>query len=107
MKTARDVVIMCRSIRNDVQIKVRQPLEKVIVITKGNRQRKAIEFFKDLILEEVNVNQLEFIDDESKLLEKKVRPVFKKLGPKFGSNVNKVADIITNFSEEEPDCESM
>ncbi|MEJ2627534.1 MAG: isoleucine--tRNA ligase, partial [bacterium] len=101
MKTARDVVIMCRSIRNDVQIKVRQPLDKVIVITKGNRQREAIEFFKGLILEEVNVNQLEFIEDESKLLEKKVRPVFKKLGPKFGSNVNKVADIITNFSEEE------
>ncbi|MFO7892024.1 MAG: isoleucine--tRNA ligase [bacterium] len=101
MKTARDVVIMCRSVRNDVQIKVRQPLDKVTIVTQGKRQRKAVKFFEDLILEEINVNKLEFTDDVSELIEKKARPVFKKLGPKFGSNVNQVADIITNFSEEE------
>jgi len=103
MKTTRDVVIMCRSVRNDAKIKIRQPLEKVTIVSKGQRQEKAIEFFKDLILEEVNVNKLEFIDDVSELIETRIRPVFKKLGPKFGSNVNKVAEIITNFSEEEVD----
>ena len=101
MQTARDVVSMCHSLRNDAQIKVRQPLEKVIVFTKGKRQLRAIEYFEDLILEEINVNKLEFINDISKLLKKKARPVFKNLGPKFGSDVNKVADIITHFSAEE------
>jgi len=103
MKTAREVVTMCRSLRNDAQIKVRQPLEKVIIVAQGKRQLQAIEYFKDLILEEINVHDLEFINDVSELLKKKVRPVFKNLGPKFGSNVNKVADIITHFSNEEID----
>lgn len=101
MKTARDVVILCRSVRNDVQIKVRQPLDKVTVVAKGKRQKKAVEFFENLILEEINVNRLEFSNDTSELIVKKARPVFKKLGPKFGSQVNKVAEIISNFSDEE------
>lgn len=101
MKIARDTVIMCRSARNEAKIKVRQPLEKVVIVPSGKKMKKAIEFYKDMILEEINVGRLEFREDESTILQKKVRPVFKNLGPKFGSNVNRAADIIRNFSEDE------
>ena len=103
MKTARDVVSLCRTARNNAQIKVRQPLEKAIVWISDSGKRSAIATLNRLIVEEINVRKLEFTDDASTMMEKHARPVFKKLGPKFGTHVNRVSEIIKNFSGEEVD----
>lgn len=101
MKAARELVSLCHSARNEAGYRIRQPLERVIVVTQSSKRREAIQALKQLILEEVNVRHIEFVDDASRLMEKKAEPVFRKLGPKFGAQVNKVADIIRGFSPKE------
>lgn len=98
MRMARDIVTLCRSARNKASIKVRQPLERLIIVISGQRQREAIQMLEHLITDEVNVRCLEFVEESSQLMEKKVTPVFKSLGPKFGSQVNQVAEIIRGFN---------
>lgn len=104
MKIARDVVTLCRSARNEACLKVRQPLERAIVITSGHRSRDAIQVLEYLIKDEINVRRLDFAEDTYQILEKRARPVFKSLGPKFGSQVNQVAEIIRGFTPDEIDC---
>jgi isoleucyl-tRNA synthetase len=101
MQTARDVVSLCRTARNDAQIKVRQPLENAVVAIPDAEARKAVSSLEKLILEEINVRKLEPVEDTSLILEKHAKPLFKKLGPKFGSQVNQVSEIIRNFSAED------
>ena len=101
MRAARDVVTLCRSARNEAGIRVRQPLERAVVVTTGKRRREAIQALERLIVEEVNVRRLEFVEDASKIMQKKALPVFKGLGPKFGSHVNQAVDVIRGFGAEE------
>ncbi|MFC1569771.1 DUF5915 domain-containing protein [bacterium] len=101
MNAARDVVQLCRAARNEASIKVRQPLQKAMVVVSSERMKEGIQAFEDLILEEINVHELDFIDDASELMDKHAKPMFKKLGPKFGSHVNQVAEIIAGFGAEE------
>ena len=101
MEAARTVVSLSHSARNDAKIKVRQPLAKIIVIPTDAKQKSAIEKMADIIIEEINVRSIEFAENVDVLLTKKANPNFKKLGPIFGSHVNKAADIIRNFSSEE------
>ena len=101
MALAREVVSLCRSARNEAGIKVRQPLKRSIVVVSGKRQREAIQKLESLITNEVNIRELEFADDATQILEKKALPVFKNLGPKFGSHVNQAADIIRRFTPDE------
>lgn len=101
MRLARTVVTLCRAARNEAGIKVRQPLERAIVAVGGEKTRRSIQAFETLILEEINVNRLEFTQDASHLYRKEAKPVFRNLGPKFGSQVNRVSEIIRQFSQEE------
>jgi len=103
MRMAREVVSLCRSARNEAGLRVRQPLERVIIVISGQRRQDAVGQLEKLILEEINVHNIEFEDDLSQLLEKKATPVFKSLGPKFGAQVNQVAEIIRGFSLSEID----
>jgi isoleucyl-tRNA synthetase len=101
MRAARDVVSLCLAARNESGIKVRQPLERAVVQTSEPVIREAVRKFETLIMEEVNVKSLEVTDDASRLLAKQAKPVFKALGPKFGSKVNQAAERIKSFSSEE------
>jgi len=101
MQLARDAVSLCRSARNEAGIKVRQPLARAILLLQNPEDRAALESFEAMIREEVNVHALVFSDDPSEVQEKEANPVFRNLGPKFGSRVNQVADIIRGFSQEE------
>ena len=101
MHIARSIVSLCRAARNEAGIKVRQPLAKTLVVVNGKRQREALQTHESMILEEVNVHALELVDDSGQLLVKRAKPIFKQLGPKFGSHVNQAADIIRNFSPDE------
>lgn len=101
MEAVRTVVSLSHSARNDAKIKVRQPLEKIIVIPSGESQKEAILKMASIIKEEINVRHIEFAENAKVLLTKSATPNFKKLGPIFGSHVNQAAEIIRKFTDEE------
>jgi len=98
MEDAREVVSLCRSARNEAGIKVRQPLEKAVIVGPDSKRIEAVQAFEPLLREEVNIRHFVFQSDSSGLSEKQAKPIFKKLGPKFGAHVNQVAEIIAGFS---------
>ena len=101
MSLAREVVSLCHSARNEAGIRVRQPLERVLVAASDKKRKTHIEALSHVIRDEINVRHLEFVHDVSELMVKKARPVFRTLGPKFGNQVNQVAEIIRGFSEDQ------
>ncbi|MCJ7813675.1 DUF5915 domain-containing protein, partial [bacterium] len=98
MRRTREVVTLCRAARNEVGIRIRQPLERAIVISSDERSRETIRELSSLVIEEVNVRKIEFENDISKFMKKQAQPVFKTLGPIFGSQVNQVAEIIRRLT---------
>jgi isoleucyl-tRNA synthetase len=101
MDLVRRVVFLGRSLRNNAAIKVRQPLSEIIIVDQNNRKKKLIDGMEHLILDELNVKDISYVESEDELLQKRAEPVFKTLGPKFGKMVNKAAEAIRNFSDEE------
>ena len=88
MNYARDISSLALSIRKRNQIKVRQPLSKLIVPVKSILEKKSIEGVSKLICAEINVKKIEFIDDSSGIIVKYVKPNLKILGPKYGKDIN-------------------
>ena len=82
-------------------IKVRQPLQRVMIPVLDEQQRKEIAAVADLIKSEVNVKELELIDDASGILVKSIKPNFKVLGPRFGKDMKEVSRKINEFSAED------
>ncbi|MBN1780484.1 isoleucine--tRNA ligase [bacterium] len=101
MNAARDIVQLCRAARNEAGIKVRQPLAKALIVLSDQTLEQGIRSFQTMILDEINVHEIEFVQDSSRLTSKKAKPVFKNLGPKFGSHVNQIAEIIREFGNDE------
>lgn len=101
MNIAQVITSMVLSLRRKVNIKVRQPLSTLMVPVLDDNQRQAIESMSDLILSEVNVKTFKFVDNEAGVLVKRVKPDFKKLGPKFGKTMKLVAAAITSMSQQE------
>lgn len=89
------------ALRRKVNLKVRQPLMKIMIPVADDEQRKNIEAVKALILSEVNVKELEFVDSANGMLVKRVKPDFKKLGPKYGKIMKPLAASIQGMSQEE------
>jgi isoleucyl-tRNA synthetase len=100
MRIAQQVVRLARSLRNDAKIKVRQPLQEVIVASPGKSVRESVTKMTHLIKEEINVRSLLTVEKTSDIVTKKVRPIFKQLGPRVGKLMKKVADIIENMNED-------
>jgi isoleucyl-tRNA synthetase len=82
-------------------IKVRQPLQKVMIPVLDENQRAEIEAVSDLIKAEVNVKEVELLDDASGILVKQIKPNFKALGPRFGKDMGLISKEIQNFSQEQ------
>ena len=101
MKMAQDVTSMVLALRRKVNIKVRQPLQCIMVPVVDDEQRAHIEAVKKLIMNEVNVKEIRFVDGAAGVLVKKVKCDFKKLGPKFGKQMKAVANAVANLSQEE------
>lgn len=99
MKLAQDITSMVLSLRRKVNIKVRQPLQTIMIPVVDDNQRKAIEAMSDLILGEVNVKSIKFVDNEAGVLVKRVKPDFKKLGPKYGKIMKQLAKAIQEMSQ--------
>lgn len=94
MRMAQTVTSLVLSLRRKANLKVRQPLQRIMVPASDATLAEDVLAMKDLILSEVNVKELELISDDNGMLVKRVKPDFKKLGPKFGKNMKQVAAAI-------------
>ncbi len=101
MEKAQRIVSLVRAIRNKSNIKVRQPLKRVIVPIANERDRKAVSLVEQIILDEINVKKIEYVDDDAEIVRKTAKPNFKTLGPKFGKSVQAIAGAIRNFGPKE------
>jgi len=101
MDIAQKVSSMILGLRRKVSIKVRQPLAKIMVPVPDSAFRSKFEAVKDLILAEVNVKEVEYIDDTSSVLVRKIKPNFKTLGPKYGKLMKDISNAIAAFSAQE------
>lgn len=101
MQMAQDVTSMVLALRRKVNIKVRQPLQCIMIPVVDEDQKRHIEAVKDLIMSEVNVKEIQFVEGASGVLVKKVKCDFKKLGPKFGKQMKAVAAAVACMSQED------
>lgn len=97
-QTASSIVL---SLRRKVNLKVRQPLTKLMIPVVNETDRNNIEAVKDLILSEVNVKDIEFVDSANDMLVKRVKPDFKKLGPKYGKFMKQLSARIQEMEQAE------
>ena len=101
MQRAQRIVSLVLSIRKKEKIKVRQPLQRVLIPALDRNERQAIEEVSDLIAAEVNVKTIEILDDTSSILVKEIKPNFKTLGPRFGKEMKAVSEAIIGFGEKQ------
>jgi isoleucyl-tRNA synthetase len=101
MERAERIVMLVRAMRMKANLKVRQPLRQLILPVPEGPQRESIRAMQEIILEEINVKELTFVSDDSGLVQKKAKPNFKTLGPKFGKSVQLVAARIKEMSIQE------
>ena len=99
MELAQKISSMVLSLRKKVNIRVRQPLNKILLPVMTNHFREKVESVEDLILAEVNVKNIEYITDTSGLLIKKIKPNFRVLGKKAGSMMKELRQLINNFDQ--------
>nr|WP_246440137.1 DUF5915 domain-containing protein [Rhabdobacter roseus] len=99
MQLAQNISSLVHSLRKGHKIKVRQPLSKVLIPVLSEKTRRHIEQVVPIILTEVNLKTVEFVDDDSGILKKKIKPNFKALGPKFGPRMKEVAAAISTMTE--------
>ncbi|UOK43042.1 MULTISPECIES: isoleucine--tRNA ligase [Flavobacterium] len=100
MQKAQTVSSLVLSLRKKEMIKVRQPLQKVMIPVLDENQRAEIEAVSDLIKAEVNVKEVELLDDASGILVKQIKPNFKALGPRFGKDMGLISKEIQNLNQE-------
>ena len=101
MSKARTIASLALSLRKKEQIKVRQPLQKIMVPVRNAAEREAIELVADLIQSEINVKSIELLDDASDILVKEIKPNFKALGPRFGKNMRAAVGVINTLNDEQ------
>ncbi|MEK6756809.1 MAG: isoleucine--tRNA ligase [Bacteroidota bacterium] len=103
MERAIKIVGLVRAMRMKSNLKVRQPLKKIILPIASEHDRAEVKRMEEMILEEINVKQIEYVTDESGIVRKKARPNFRSLGQKFGKKVQPVAARIREFTAREID----
>ena len=101
MQKAQTISSLVLSLRKREMIKVRQPLQKIIIPVLDEKQRSEIGLIEDLIKAEVNVKEVELLDDASDILVKQIKPNFKALGPRFGKEMGLVSKTIQAFDQEQ------
>jgi len=101
MESAQTISSLVLSLRAKEKIKVRQPLQKIMIPVDSVAQKEAILAVVDLIKNEVNIKEIQILDDASGILIKQIKPNFKTLGPKFGKDMRFVAAEIQKFNQED------
>ncbi len=98
MERAMKISSLVRAMRMKANLKVRQPLRKIIVPVSGEKEKDLIRQVQDAILEEINVKQIEYVTEDSGVVKRKAKPNFKTLGPKFGKSVQDIAARIRSMN---------
>ena len=98
---ARNITSLALSLRKKEQIKVRQPLQTLMIAVNGPEEKSEIEKIQEQIRSEINVKTIKLIDDDSNILVKEIKPNFKVLGPRFGKEMGVVVGKINAFGEDE------
>lgn len=101
MQLAQDISSLVLSLRKRENLKVRQPLQRILVPVTYPEMQRHIEQVADLILSEVNVKTIEFITDTTGMVTKKIKPNFKTLGPKYGQQMKAIAAAVATFSQQD------
>ena len=101
MTIAQKVSSMVLGLRRKVNIKVRQPLNRIMVPVSDEAFREKFEAVRPLILSEINVKEVEYISDDAAVLVKKIKPDFKKLGPRYGKMMKQLSQAIAAMTQEE------
>jgi isoleucyl-tRNA synthetase len=101
MDIAQKISSMILGLRRKVSIRVRQPLAKAMIPVPDKSFKEKFEAVKDLVLSEVNVKEVEYIDDTSSILVKKIKPNFKTLGPRYGKLMKDLGNAIAGLSQKE------
>ena len=101
MRLAQDLTSMVFSLRKKENLRVRQPLQKMMVPVINDKVKSQIEAVKELVLSEVNVKELQFLTSDSGILVKKVKPNFKTLGPKYGQMMKDISLAISQFNPQD------
>ena len=101
MAIAQKVSSMVLSLRKKENIKVRQPLQKIMVPILDDKFKRQLEDVEDLILSETNVKELEYLFDTAGVLVKSIKPNFKTLGPKYGKIMKQIAAVVNQFGADE------
>ncbi|HEY6191310.1 MAG TPA: isoleucine--tRNA ligase [Bacteroidota bacterium] len=98
---AQTIVSLVRAIRNKSNLKVRQPLKRVILPIANEQDREAVSRVEGMILEEINVKEIEYVSDDSAIVHKSAKPNFRVLGPKYGKSVQEVAGAIRKLGSDQ------
>ena len=101
MSLAQRTSSMVLALRRKVNIKVRQPLQKIIIPVLDKNMAKHIEAVRQLIMGEVNVKDIELISDTTGIITKRIKPNFKTLGPKYGKYMKQIAALVATFTQEQ------
>jgi isoleucyl-tRNA synthetase len=101
MQKAQTISSLVLSIRQKEKIKVRQPLQKIMIPVLDEEQRSEIEAVADLIKTEVNVKEIKLLDDASGILVKRIKPNFKVLGPRFGKDMKLISAAVSNLDQKD------
>ncbi|HFB61529.1 MAG TPA: isoleucine--tRNA ligase, partial [Bacteroidetes bacterium] len=99
MELAQKISSMILSLRKKTNIRVRQPLNKVLIPVLDEHFKKQVQAVEDLILSETNIKQIEYITGDSEVLVKKVKPNFKTLGPRYGKIMKQLAGMIMKLEQ--------
>jgi isoleucyl-tRNA synthetase len=97
MEQAQTISSLVLSLRAKEKIKVRQPLQKIMIPVNSASQKEEILAIADLVKHEVNVKEVELLEDASDILVKQIKPNFKALGPRFGKAMKSIANVIQNL----------
>lgn len=101
MELAQHICSLILSLRKKSNIRVRQPLNKVMIPISNITEKEQLQKVSDLIISEVNIKEIQYLTETSDILVKKIKPNFKLLGPKFGKAMKQIADLITGMSQKE------
>jgi isoleucyl-tRNA synthetase len=101
MKKAQIITSLVRTMREKASIKVRQPLKRILLAVDDPQSRDAYEQVADIIMEEVNIQKIEYIEDEGSVISKKAKPNFKTLGPRYGKEMKALAESIRIMSHKQ------
>jgi len=101
MALAEKIVYLARTMRVKSNIRVRQPLKRIIIPVSSQHTRETISQVEGVVLDEINVKSIMYVDDDSEFVNKGAKPNFKSIGPKFGKDVKVVAELIKSMTSKD------